>query len=470
MNADTPNRREFLQTTGATLAATLGAQWSARGASSRRPNIVLLFSDDHRFDTIAALGNSEIDTPNLDRLVARGTSFNQTCVMGGLHGAICVPSRAMLHTGRNLFSLDGPGDVIPPGWTSLPQALRAAGYETCAIGKWHNDRAAFSRFYDQSGPVFFGGMHDPFNADLHPHDPSGSYPRSAVRNHAGTHASEIFANAACDWIRTRDRARPFFLYTAFTAPHDPRVAPAAFHARYDPAKLSLPPSFLPRHPFDNGEMNVRDEKLLPWPRTEADIRQHTADYYAIISHLDAQVGQVLDTLDAQGLTDNTLVVFVGDNGLAVGRHGLLGKQNLYEHSLRVPLLMAGPEIPRAERRETLAYIHDLCPTLLEYARVALPDTVESKSLLPALGNPAHQNYASTLHAYRDLQRAVRSGQHKLIEYNVAGARTTQLFDLVADPWEMNNLANSADSKALRDQLSADLAAWRQRVGDPAGWT
>ena len=451
------SRRGFL---GTAAGAVVGAGMCGRAAADARPNVVVLFSDDQRFDTIAALGNREIETPNLDRLVARGTAFTQATIMGGLHGAICVPSRAMLHTGRNLFHLGGPGDVIPPQFTSLPETLRAAGYCTHAIGKWHSDKAAFNRIYNEGGPIFFGGMHDPFSAKPHEHDATGEYGAASVRDFQGTHASEVFANAAIDFLK-QPQQKPFFLYVAFTAPHDPRVAPEEFMRRYDPAKLHLPPSFMPEHPFDNGELKVRDELLAPFPRTQEEILRQTAEYYGIISHLDAQVGRVLDALEAQGLAENTIVVFAGDNGLALGRHGLMGKQSLYEHSIRVPLIYAGPGIPKGERREARCYVHDLFPTLCEGLGVPTPESVESRSLWGCFADPAARPYETTFHAYRDLQRAVRGERFKLIEYNVGGDKRTQLFDLFDDPWEINDLANSTPGVVA--DMREKLTKWRVEV-------
>lgn len=451
-------RREFL---GSAACAALGAGMMrpAMGEtpSSAHPNVIVIYSDDQRFDTIAALGNAEIQTPNLDRLVGRGTAFTQATIMGGLQGAICVPSRAMLHTGRHLFHLEGTGNVIPPSMVTLPENLRAAGYRTCAIGKWHNDTASLNRGYSEGTRIFLGGMHDPWTAKLQEYDPTGNYPKDAAVDYSGRHATDIFGDAAVDFLARR-HAAPFFLYLAFTAPHDPRHAPEEYRARYTPANITVPPNFMPRHPFDNGEMEIRDEKLAPWPRTPEMVQQHTADYYACITHLDAQVGRVLDTLDAQGLTESTYIVFAGDNGLAVGRHGLMGKQNLYEHSIRVPLIMAGPGVPKAEQRAMPCYVHQIFPTLCEALSLKAPDSVEARSFWPCLADSETRPYETTFHAYRDVQRAVRGAQYKLIQYNVNGAQRQQLFDVQNDPWELHDLSET--HAAVRGDLENKLKAWQ----------
>jgi len=456
-------RREFLGAVAGTavgfgLAQDSNAEKAVPTPATARPNVIMLFSDDQRFDTIAALGNNEIQTPNLDRLVACGTAFTQGCIMGGLHGAICVPSRAMLHTGRNLFHLEGPGNTIPASLGSLPETLRAAGYRTHMVGKWHSDKAALNRIYNEGSALFLGGMHDPFKATLYDYDPSGAYKKDAAIDRSGTHASEIFADAALEFLK-QPQPNPFFLYVAFTAPHDPRTAPKEYRDRYDSSKLTLPPNFMPRHPFDNGEMKVRDEQLAPWPRTPENILKQTADYYGMISHMDAQIGRILDAVEAQGLSGNTIIVFAGDNGLAIGRHGLMGKQSLYEHSIRVPLIYSGPGIPPGARHEAKCYVHDLYPTICDAVGIPTPSGVESKSLWPCFRDPSARPYDATYHAYRDLQRAVRREKFKLIEYTVGGTETTQLFDIQEDPWELNNLAES--TPGVVTQLRKQLNDWRK---------
>src|SRR5690606_25798798 len=179
-------------------------------------------------------------------------------------------------------------------------------------------------------------------------------------------------------------SQPFFLYLSYTAPHDPRMAPEEFASQYPPDEILLPENFMPEHPFPNGELKIRDENLAPFPRTEENTREHIAAYYAMISHVDAQIGRVLDALDQSGQAENTMIIFAGDNGLAVGQHGLMGKQNLYEHSIRVPLIISGPGIPQGEKRETLCYLLDLFPTLCEFIDIPTPDSVEGVSFAPVI--------------------------------------------------------------------------------------
>jgi arylsulfatase A-like enzyme len=449
---------------------------------AQKPNILFFFTDDQRFDTIHALGNDQISTPNLDALVAQGTTFRRAYIMGGSCGAVCMPSRAMLMTGRTLYHLQEQGQGIPEEHVLLGETLQAAGYTTFGTGKWHNGPASYARSFGAGAEIFFGGMNDHWNVPACHFDPSGQYDQAQpyvydpsysnevwtrLCDHItpGKHSSELFAEATIDFLESYRQETPFFAYVSFMAPHDPRTMPRRFLEMYDPRQIDLPPNYLPEHPFDNGEMVVRDEKLAPWPRTPDEIRRHTAEYYAMVGHLDHQIGRVLRALETTGRAENTIVVLAGDNGLAIGRHGLMGKQNMYDHSLHVPLIMSGPGIPRNQQSDALCYLVDIYPTLCELLELAIPDTVEGQSLAPALCDPDATIRETLGFAYRGVQRAVQDTRYKLIEYVVEGRRTTQLFDLQTDPWEVNNLA---DDPAYADHLArlrSELMRQRELLDD-----
>jgi len=461
-----PARREFLRTLGAGAAAAalpgLRTPSAAEEPKMPRPNILFLLSDDQRHDTLHALGNALIQTPALDALVRRGVAFTHPYIMGGNQGAVCVPSRAMLLTGRTLWRCERR---LPEGALLWPEAFRQAGYTTFGTGKWHNGPAWFARCFDGGDAIFFGGMHSHLQFPVHSFDPSGKYPKAA----AGTSAkfsSELFSDAAIQFLRSHKGPKPFFLYLAYTAPHDPRMAPRKYQDMYPPDKIPVPRNFLPQHPFDNGELKIRDEQLAPWPRTPEVIQKHIADYYAMITHMDEQIGRVVAALDETGHANDTLVIFAGDNGLALGQHGLMGKQSVYEHSIRVPLVLAGPGIPAGERRDAFAYLLDLFPTACEMAGVPTPKSVEGKSLVPILKGEAKAVRDSVFAAYRDVQRSVSDGRFKLIAYTVRGARRAQLFDLANDPWEMHDLSADPAHAPKLAELQARLAEWQRQTGDP----
>ncbi len=476
------NRRTFLRAAGAAAASVLFAK-AAKAQRGQRPNALFLFADDQRFDTLRALDNPHIHTPNLDALVKQGTSFTQAYILGSPSGAVCGPSRAMVLTGRSYFKL--PNSVTMPWdvpqeekgrcpYPTMPEVFRAAGYATFGTGKWHNGPPLYAKGFTHGGAIFFGGMGDHYRLPLLDFAPSGKYPTAQeineltlenLRKPAGKHATDVFGEVTVDFIKTRPKDRPFFAYVAFTAPHDPRTMPKEHLDHYNPDGLPLPDNFLPEHPFDNGELKIRDERLAPWPRTPAIVRKQLADYYAMITHVDAQAGKILAALDATGERENTIVVFAGDNGLAVGQHGLFGKQNLYEHSIGVPLVFSGPGIPRGERRDAPCYLHDLFPTLCDMAGLETPGPVESQSLLPLVRDAAQRGRKTLAFAYRDYQRALREGRYKLIAYHVKGVRTTQLFDLEADPWEKRNLAGAPAHAPRIARMRAQLQNWEEEPED-----
>ena len=461
------NRRKFLKTVGYGTAVLATAGLVAPNCSSKwnRPNILFLFTDDQRFNTIHALNCPEIHTPNMDKLLRNGVSFTRAHIMGGTSGAVCMPSRAMLLTGKTLFHLNNRGANIPDEHIMFPEVYKKAGYKTFGTGKWHNSRQAYARCFTHGGKVFFGGMSDHLKVPVHDFDPSGQYSKQN-QTIGKVFSSNLFSDEAIKFLENDIDDDPFLLYVSYTAPHDPRMAPKEYADMYPPEKIPVPKNFMPQHPFDNGEMNVRDEMLAPFPRTEKIVQEHISAYYAMITHLDAQIGRILEALERSGKAENTIIVFAGDNGLAVGNHGLMGKQNLYEHSVRVPLIFTGPGIPRGKQTEALCYLSDIYPTLCELAGLEKPNSVEGKSLVPALNNYQAKIRDSLFLAYTKLQRGVRTHDNwKLIKYNVHGEQRTQLFNLNNDPDELNNLADLENYQIRQKELTELLNNYMNELGD-----
>lgn len=448
----------------------------------KKPNIAFFFTDDQRFDTIKALGNNEIITPNLDRLAGQGTVFTQAHIPCGTSAAICMPSRAMLNTGRTLFHIEGAGEDIPQDHTLLGEVLQKSGYNCFGAGKWHNGASSYARSFNAGAEIYFGGMDDHWNVPVCDFDPTGKYDSRCYRTmdfvkqrvaeqcydhiRAGKHSSELFCDAAIDYLENYKEDTPFYMYISFMAPHDPRIMPREYLDMYDPDKVTLPENFMSEHPFDTGAIRIRDEMLAEFPRTAEEIRRHIAAYYAMITHLDAQIGRVMKALEEKGGQENTIIVFSGDHGLAVGQHGLMGKQNCYEHSVRVPLIFSGPGIPSGERRDAFVYLFDIFPTLCELIGADVPASVEGQSLLQIMNNPAEKVRDSLYFAYCDKQRAVKDHSHKLIEYVIAGKHTmTQLFDLENDPWERRNLAEDTASREKLKQMRNELNRYADQWDD-----
>ncbi len=401
-----------------------------------RPNLVLVLADDLRADAVGALGNPAVQTPNLDRLVERGFTFHHAYCLGGNSPAVCLPSRNMLLSGQSYFRWKGP--YAPADGPNLPLALAEAGYATFHCGKRGNVAVEIERTFQTS-----------------------SYLNDDQERRSGQPGREV-VDRALAWLAKRPADQPFFLYLALEAPHDPRVADPEDRQRYDDASLPLPANYLPEHPFDNGELEVRDEKLAPWPRTPEEIRRHLGDYYGVITGLDRQVGRLLEALAQQGALENTIVVFSSDNGLALGSHGLMGKQSLYEHSMRVPLVVAGPGIEHGSSSE-LVYLLDLMPTLCELAGTPVPLAHDGLSLVPALRGQTGLRRQTLGLAYRDVQRAIRDARYKLIRYPKIDR--VQLFDLEADPQETRDLSTDPSQAQRIAELTRELVRWQRAVGD-----
>jgi arylsulfatase A-like enzyme len=452
----------------------------------KRPNILLTIADDQQATTIGGTGLSQVHTPTLDRIMDQGACFTQAHHFGSCHPAVCAPSRAMLHTGRTYFDL--PQSLIS-NWQSrslssdeqsadlarleatplLGELLGNNGYTTFGTGKWHNGQAAFNRSFQDGENIFFGGMCDHDSVPVNLYDPTGEYPESQ-QTIGALFSTDLFVEPALDFIASYDQDEPFFLYIAFTAPHDPRTPLQKYDAMYPRDQIKTPPNFLSDHPFDNGNIyDLRDERLAPWPRTEDLVRQHLGDYYGMITHMDEAIGRLIEALEARGFLDDTLVIHTADHGLAVGQHGLLGKQNMYEHSIKVPLLMMGPGVPENRCIDSLTYQHDLFPTIMEVAGIEEAPPGHFRSLWPQLSDETTDHHPSIYSSYMNWQRVVKNNRYKLIRYfeqDGKGTDRMQLFDHINDPHERHDLIDDSAYASPRAALEADLMQWMRRVNDP----
>lgn len=423
-----------------------------------RPNILFLFADDQRADTIGAWGNPHIKTPTLDKLVEAGCSFRGNYIFGGNSGAVCMPSRAMLMSGRSWFHVDTKklSDA-----KLMPELLGENGYVTFGTGKWHNGQESWLRAFQRGKTVMFGGMSDHSKVPVQDLGPDG---KLTPERTGEKFSSELFADSVIEFLKQHDGQKPFFAYAAFTAPHDPRMPPPRQARSYYRNKPPLPPNFLPQFPFDNGHMTkCRDENLAAWPRTEGVIRDQLAEYYGMITHLDGQIGRILKALKRTRMANNTIIIYAADNGLALGSHGLLGKQNVFEHSMRVPLIFVGPGIPAGRSTQAFTYLLDIFPTVCDVTGIAPPDRLEGESLRPLWEGRKEKLRDSVFLPYMQIQRAVRDERWKLIAYPQISH--LQLFDLQADPNEQTNLIDSPQYTAQTGRLLELMKQWQAKSGD-----
>jgi len=439
-----------------------------------QPNVLFLFADDMTWKAVDALSDEDIDTPNLDRLAARGMSFSHAYNSGGWGGAICVASRTMLNTGLQLWRAKAAvGEVIKLDYVGQKQTwsqqMATAGYRTCMSGKWHIQMPLLEVFEEVRHERAGGMPKDGENAYERPvegqPDPwSASDPKEGGFWEGGKHWSEVIADDFEAFLSSEDE-RPWFMYLSFNAPHDPRQAPQEILDRYPMDRIKLPKNFQPVYPYRDpmgAPQSMRDERLAPTPRTPFAVKTHRREYYAIITHLDLQIGRILDRLDASPAGKNTFICFTADHGLSCGEHGLLGKQNLYDPSVRVPFMVAGPGIPAGKTTSAPIYLQDVMPTTLELAGIEVPSAVDFKSLVPFWkGDPDERR--AVYGAFMHKQRMVEVDGKKLILY--PKAKVARVFDLEADPDEMNDLFDSDEGKQIAKRLFPVLLELQKEMAD-----
>ena len=477
--------------------------------AAKKPNVLFIIADDQAPRSIGGVNNPELKTPNLDKLATQGVLFNNCFNQGSWSGAVCVASRTMLITGQSVFRApknkpyldkwaNSRGAIAVEGSTEVklwPEVFRDAGYDTFLTGKWHNNYYSALKGFSQAKAIA-KGMYETFdpsgskkpgynrptptNNKWNPWDPKftghwAPFVRDIVSKNGDQevsdeytvkkHSSELFADKAIEFLgKAKNTDKPFFMYVAFNAPHDPRQAPKKFVDMYPPEKIAIPKNYLPEHPFDNGAIKIRDEALAPFPRTKEVVQVHRSEYYAIITHMDREIGRILKALKKSGRADETYVVFTADHGLAVGQHGLMGKQNPYDHSIKMPFMISGPGISKGATVDEKIYMQSVYPTTCELAGLKVPETVHYSSIVPLVhGKKGARGEDLVFNCYIETQRLVRTDQFKLIHYPKIGR--SQLFDIKNDPRETKDLIDDPKHAAVRKDLLTALKSKREELGD-----
>ncbi|MGJ8676289.1 MAG: sulfatase-like hydrolase/transferase [Akkermansiaceae bacterium] len=467
-------------------------------SADEKPNILFIFADDQMWNSLGCLEGSQVLTPNLDRLRHQGVLFSHAYNMGSFTSAVCVASRTMLNTGAFVWSAaelspkgnnsqdrNAPEDQAkytverkkPAGYWS--QWMKEAGYETYFSGKWHVSGVNAKKLFDHTLNVrggMPGGANTQYNRDFVPGEPDGwSYDKEQKGFwQGGKHWSEVLGDDSEAFFKQAEKSdKPFFMYLAFNAPHDPRQAPKEYLDMYNVDEMKLPVNFLPEYPYNQAAgagRKLRDERTAPFPRTEHAIKVTLQEYFALITHMDTQIGRILDALEASGKADNTYIFFTADHGLAVGDHGFLGKQNMYDSSMRVPFLMAGPGVPADSTVNAPIYLQDVVATSLEIADFPKPEQVEFQNLLPlAKGETEKSSYESIYGAYFGAQRMYRNDRYKMIIYPTISV--VRLYDMVNDPFETKDLAEEKNRPVeLMNTLFGEYQKLQKEMGDPVDVT
>lgn len=442
--------------------------------AAEKANILFLFTDDQCYETIAAHGFLDIETPNMDKLVERGATFTHAYNMGSWTGAICAASRSSIMTGASVWKAGKAVIEVEEGRRKgWGQFMVDAGYDTYMTGKWHVPGLTAEKAFQVTENIR-PGMPRALGTKKRP--VKGISPEKAWKPwdesqkgfwEGGKHWTEVTADDCIGYLKEASgKENPFFMYVAFNAPHDPRQSPKEFLDKYPSDRIALPESFQPQYADmgNKGVPYIRDENLCPFPRTEKAVKMHRAEYFALITHLDEHIGRILTTLEETGQMDNTWIIFTSDHGLAVGHHGLLGKQNMYEHSLRPPFLISGPGVEAGKVVTAPIYLQDAMATSLEIAGVEIPENVDFKSVLPLLEGTREKNYDSIYGGYMKSQRALIKEGWKIIVYPRLNKQ--KLFHLTEDPQEMKDLSASPKHADKLAEMRAQLELKMDEMSDP----
>jgi arylsulfatase A-like enzyme len=440
-----------------TISALLVFMLSSSTVAADRPNFLFILVDDQSpLDLRIYNPKSPLDTPHLDRLADEGMVFDGAYHMGAFVGAVCTPSRHMIMSGRTVWHLpNAPGalskGLCPPGLeqNTIPAVFNRAGYATMRTCKQGNS-------YEAANKLF---------AVRHDATKRGGTPETGSAWHA---------DRVLEYLAQRESSkdtRPFLIYFGFSHPHDTRDGTPELLAKYGavnhtdksnpppahPKQPALPPNYLPAHPFHHGHPALRDEVAVSgvWERRdERTIRNELGREFACSENIDLQIGRVLQRLRAMGELDNTYIIYTADHGMAIGRHGLQGKQNLYQHTWRVPLIVKGPGIKAGSRVEGNIYLLDVLATLCDLAQVPVPETNEGTSFKPVLEGRQATIRDVLFGVYnggtKPGMRSVKKGDWKLIKYDVMNGtvRQTQLFNLKDNPDEYLAEHHHSEVRAL----------------------
>lgn len=461
--------------------------------NSKQPNIIFIMSDDHAAHAMSCYGSKINETPNLDRIAEEGMRLdNCFCT-----NSICAPSRASILTGlyNHKNGVKTLGDKFDSRQTTIQKMLKENGYQTALIGKWH---------------LGHGDNHDPADFDYWSIFPGqGDYHNPAmfemgVEKIVSGYATEIVTDLSIDWIKNREKEKPFMLMCHHKAPHRPWEPDEKYLSLYEDVLIPEPESF---HDDYEGkaeaakeatmridrDLTLRDVKVDP-PKglSQAELKswyfqRYIKDYLRCVASIDDNVGRILDYLEEEGLTENTIIVYTSDQGFFLGDHGWYDKRFMYEESLRMPFVIRYPRaIKKGSVSKDFALNVDFAETFLDYAGIEIPDFMQGRSLRPILEGETPEDWQTSMY-YRYWEHlsiehrvgahyGIRTHKYKLIYYygealgsadaiNESRTPEWELFDLEKDPYEMNNVYHDPDYLDIVEELKQELAQLKQKVGD-----
>ena len=465
MKAKDIPRRRFLKSAavgaiGAALVASTGF-----GNETKRPNFVILMTDDQRWDAMSCAGNKILRTPNMDRLAKEGVRFENAFVTNSL----CTPSRATVLTG--LYShthgvIDNKGHQIAADQPIFSDLLREAGYEVAFCGKSHLKGALRDRKWD----YYFGFQGQ--GAYRNPKIAEGADGKDEV--HEG-YMDDILTDKAIEWLTGRTGEKPFCLFLWFKAPHRSWVRAERHKSLFENVVIPKPDTFdddkkgFPGKPsaFANA-----DNKIGSFEDVQT-LDGFVKDYYATLVAVDENLGRVFEVLQSKGIMDDTAILYTSDNGFFAGEWHAFDKRFMHEPSIRVPLLIRYPrQVKARQTRRQMILNTDIAPTVLDLAGIAVPKWMHGMSLVPVLQSKSADWRKDWLYEYYEFpgphqvrkHRGIRTERYKLIHYYEA-PEEFELYDLKKDPGEINNLYGKPECHKLTQQLLKRLSELRQETGD-----
>ena len=431
---------------------------TAAPQAKKRPNILFLMPDQLRAQSLGCMGNTEVKTPNIDRLAAEGLLFKQTFA----NTPVCCPARANLLTGKyaNKNGMTANDLRLRESETTLAELLKQAGYRTGFIGKWHLDggqrEPGFVPPGDRRQGFDFWAAHE----CSHRHFDNHYFRNDATPIKLGKYEAEGWTDIAVEFLREQSaQQQPFFLMLTMGPPHDPYKAPPQYEAMYDPQKLTMRPNWI-----DGTTMGTR---------------QDLASYYAQITAVDDQVGRVLQTLKELKLEEDTIIVLTSDHGDMLGSQGKRLKRKPWEESIRVPGIVRYPRQVKAGQQTDAMLTHvDLAPTLLSLCGVkslrAMQGTDLSRMILGQSTKAPDSAYFQIFGPFDGDEttngwRGVRTNRYM---YARSQQQPWVLYDLEKDPYELHNLAADPTAAPIRADMEKRLGLWMKQTGDNWGydWT
>lgn len=404
-------------------------------------NILFIESDDQSNQAVGAYGNEAMHTPNIDTLAKEGTSFTAAYNMGCWSPAVCIPSRTMLIYGKYIWESQKINKQNAP--KSLPEKLHDNGYYTYMTGKWHAMGKNAKEIFDETGSIQPGQL--------------------KTYNSPAGHITDITANEAVNFLNTYDNAKPFFAYVAFNAPHVPRQTEQKYYDLYPADEMVLPPSVADNTPLNK---NVKYQYAND-PLSSKTMQKRVQQNNAMVTHMDARIGDIIQTLKDKNIYDNTIIVFTSDHGINFGENGVAGKVCLYEPSVTAPLIIKAPSVTPNSKIASRVYLQDVVPTLFDLVDLEMKEPTDFESLAPLLTHTGNARTSIYLAMFDD-QRGIISKDKKLIVYPKTG--NLELYYLIDDPWETKNLIGEQKSKSTITSLLSQLKEWQLKTLDETDLT